>query len=88
IHVDNASSGLVPGPNGSVTNEWGVFIELDSTGTAEFRETTQRLQSLQTPLNQFGIVLDGLVISAPSLDTGVIISDGRPMISGNFTRDS
>ncbi len=87
-HVTTASSGLVPGPNGSVTNEWGVFIEMDSEGSAQFRETTQRLQGLQSPQNQFGIVLDGLVISAPSLDPGVIISDGRPQISGNFTRDS
>lgn len=87
-HVTTASSGLVPGPNGSVTNEWGVFIEMDAEGTEQFRETTQRLQGLQPPQNQFGIVLDGLVISAPSLDPGVIISDGRPQISGNFTRDS
>jgi preprotein translocase subunit SecD len=87
-HVTTASSGLVPGPNGSVTNEWGVFIEMDAEGTEQFRETTQRLQGLEPPRNQFGIVLDGLVISAPSLDPGVIISDGRPQISGNFTRDS
>ncbi|MCK0115543.1 protein translocase subunit SecD [Isoptericola sp. S6320L] len=87
-HVTTASSGLVPGPNGSVTNEWGVFIEMDAEGTEQFRETTERLQGLEPPRNQFGIVLDGLVISAPSLDPGVIISDGRPQISGNFTRDS
>nr|WP_216645655.1 protein translocase subunit SecD [Isoptericola halotolerans] len=87
-HVTTASSGLVPGPNGSVTNEWGVFMEMDAEGTADFRDTTQRLQGLEEPRNQFGIVLDGLVISAPSLAPGVIISDGRPQISGNFTRDS
>jgi preprotein translocase subunit SecD len=87
-HVTTASSGLVPGPNGSVTNDWGVFIEMDSVGTEQFRETTERLQGLESPRNQFGIVLDGLVISAPSLDPGVIISDGNPQISGNFTRDS
>ncbi|WP_402465151.1 protein translocase subunit SecD [Isoptericola aurantiacus] len=87
-HITTASSGLVPGPNGSVTNEWGVFIELDSEGTKEFAATTERLQGLESPRNQFGIVLDGLVVSAPSLDPGVIITDGNPQISGSFTRDS
>jgi preprotein translocase subunit SecD len=88
VHLASASSGLVPGPNGSVTNEWGVFIEFDDEGTAEFRETTERLQSLESPRNQFAMVLDGLVVSAPSLDPGVIITDGRATISGSFTRDT
>nr|WP_278237493.1 protein translocase subunit SecD [Isoptericola sp. AK164] len=86
--LSNASSGLVPGPNGSVTNEWGVFIEFDDQGTTEFRTVTERLQGLESPRNQFAMVLDGLVISAPSLDPGVIITDGQATISGNFTRDS
>ncbi|PFG43303.1 preprotein translocase subunit SecD [Isoptericola jiangsuensis] len=88
VHLDSASSGLVPGPNGSVTNEWGVFIGFDTEGTAEFRETTQRLQGLESPRNQFAMVLDGLVVSAPSLDTGVVITDGNATISGSFTRDT
>ena len=33
-------------------------------------------------------MLDGLVVSAPSLDPGVIITDGRAEISGSFTRDT
>ena len=40
------------------------------------------------PQNQFAMVLDGLVISAPSLDAGVIIADGKAEISGTFTRES
>ncbi|MCK9793498.1 protein translocase subunit SecD [Isoptericola sp. 4D.3] len=88
VHISSASSGLVPGPNGTTTNEWGVFLNFDSEGTVEFRQTTTRLQSLEAPRNQFAIVLDGLVVSAPSLDPGVIISDGQATISGSFTRDS
>ena len=34
------------------------------------------------------MVLDGLVISAPSLSPGVIISDGKAEISGTFDRES
>ncbi|WP_418277973.1 protein translocase subunit SecD [Isoptericola jiangsuensis] len=88
IRLDSASSGLVPGPNGSVTNEWGVFIGFDSEGTEQFREVTQRLQGLESPRNQFAMVLDGLVISAPSLSPGTVITDGNATISGSFTRDS
>lgn len=87
-HIASASSGLVPGPNGTVTNEWGVMLDFDSEGTTEFRETTTRLQGLEPPRNQFAIVLDGLVVSAPSLDPGVIISNGQAQISGSFTQES
>jgi preprotein translocase subunit SecD len=88
IRLDSASSGLVPGANGAVTNDWGVFIGFDAEGTEQFREVTERLQGLESPRNQFAMVLDGLVISAPSLAPGVIITDGNATISGNFTRDS
>ncbi|CAM3579043.1 protein translocase subunit SecD [Isoptericola cucumis] len=87
-HISSASSGLVPGPNGTTTNEWGVFLNFDSVGTTEFRETTQRLQGLEPPRNQFAIVLDSLVVSAPSLDAGTVITDGQAQISGSFTQDS
>jgi len=88
VHIASASSGLVPGANGTTTNEWGVFLNFDSEGTKEFRETTTRLQGLEAPRNQFAIVLDGLVVTAPSLDPGVIISNGQATISGSFTRDT
>ncbi|SKC71519.1 preprotein translocase subunit SecD [Krasilnikoviella flava] len=88
VHISSASSGLVPGANGTTTNDWGVFLNFDAVGTKEFRETTTRLQGLEPPRNQFAIVLDGLVVSAPSLDPGVIISNGQATISGSFTRDT
>ena len=52
----------------------------------KFAEVTERLQALSSPQNQFGIVLDGLVIYAPSLASGVVISAGKAQISGSFTR--
>jgi preprotein translocase subunit SecD len=36
--------------------------------------------------NQFAIVLDGTVISAPT--TNAVIPDGKPQITGNFTEES
>ena len=86
--ISKASSGLKSGANGTITNEWAVQLELDGDGTDQFRETTSRLNTLESPRNQFAITLDGLVISAPSLSPGVVITDGRPEISGSFTQDS
>jgi preprotein translocase subunit SecD len=86
--IANASSGLQVSQSGAVTNTWAVRLEFDREGTRTFADVTERLQGLPAPQNQFGIVLDGLVISAPSLDPGVVISDGKPEISGSFTRES
>jgi preprotein translocase subunit SecD len=84
--IADASSGLVPGPNGAPTNEWGVFIEFDAEGTTGFRQVTERLITLPGVQNQFAIVLDGRVISAPR--TLAAITDGNPQISGSFTQES
>lgn len=84
--IRDASSGLVPGPQGTVTTEWGVFLEFTSEGTAAFRGVTERLVALPGVQNQFAIVLDGRVISAPR--TLAAITDGNPQISGSFTQDS
>jgi len=88
--VSSATSGLRTTSTGATTNEWVVDIKFNSEGTKLFRETTTRLQGLAAtpPQNQFAMVLDGLVISAPSLDAGVIISNGEAQISGTFNRES
>jgi preprotein translocase subunit SecD len=84
--IADANSGLIPGPTGVTTNEWGVFIDFDPTGTTQFRDVTQRLVGLSGVQNQFAIVLDGKVISAPR--TLAAITDGSPQISGSFTQES
>ncbi|WP_124343889.1 protein translocase subunit SecD, partial [Cellulomonas algicola] len=86
--IDSASSGLRTTQSGATTGEWVVNLEFSSKGTTEFTEVTTRLQGLSTPQNQFAFVLDGLVISAPSLAPGTIISNGKPEISGSFTQES
>jgi len=63
-----------------------VNLEFDGQGTREFTEISRRLFNLTGDQNRFGIVLDGLVISAPTMNG--VISDGRPQISGNFTQES
>ncbi|WP_242504316.1 protein translocase subunit SecD [Promicromonospora panici] len=84
--LNSATSGLQPGPNGTVTNEWGVNLDFNSEGTVKFRETTERLTPLEPPRNQFAIVLDGLVVSAPSSNDP--ITNGQASITGSFTRDT
>ena len=84
--IADARSGLIASSTGVTTNEWGVFIEFDADGTQQFRTVTERLVSLVGVQNQFAIVLDGRVISAPR--TISAITDGRPQISGNFTEES
>ena len=84
--IDDAVAGLVPGPQGSVTTEWGVFLDFDDVGTEGFRSVTERLVVLEGVRNQFAIVLDGKVISAPR--TLGAITDGSPQISGSFTQES
>ena len=84
--IADARSGLIASSTGVTTNEWGVFIEFDGEGTQQFRAVTERLITLAGVQNQFAIVLDGRVISAPR--TLAAITDGRPQISGNFTEES
>lgn len=86
--IESASSGLRTTQSGATTGEWVVNLEFTSKGTTEFTEVTTRLQGLQAPQNQFAVVLDALVISAPGLSPGTIISNGQAEISGSFTRES
>jgi preprotein translocase subunit SecD len=84
--IADAASGQVLNSQGVATGVWGVFIEFNERGTAAFRETTERLINLESPRDQFAIVLDGQVISAPV--TQAVITDGKPQISGSFTQES
>ena len=85
--ISDATSGLVLNQQGVSTGAWGVNIEFNSEGTEQFADVTTRLfgYGVGDPRNQFAIVLDGRVISAPS--TNAAITDGKPQISGSFTQD-
>ncbi|MDX2375367.1 protein translocase subunit SecD [Microbacterium sp. LRZ72] len=79
--IDDASSGL-----NTTTNQWAVNLTFDDEGTEVFGEVSQRLYGADPPQNRFAFVLDGAVISAPSMN-GLIL-DGRPEISGSFTEET
>ncbi|MET1012859.1 MAG: protein translocase subunit SecD, partial [Actinomycetota bacterium] len=79
--IDDATFGL-----DTQNNQWSVNLVFDSSGTATFGEVSQRLYGATDPLNRFAFVLDGDVISAPSMNG--LITDGRPSITGSFTQET
>ena len=69
-------------PQGTVA--WQVNLEFTSSGAEAFFASTQRLAAQAPPQNQFAIVLDGLVVSAPRVNEP--IPGGRAQITGQFTQ--
>jgi preprotein translocase subunit SecD len=63
-----------------------VNLDFDDEGTKIFGEISQRLYGANPPLNQFAFVLDGYVLSAPSMNA--LILGGDPSITGNFTQET
>jgi preprotein translocase subunit SecD len=86
VDIDSASAGLATTQQGVTTGQWIVQLDFDKEGGAAFRTTTERLVALPAPQNQFAIVLDGLVVSAPRVNEP--ITNGEAQISGSFTQES
>ncbi|WP_313817202.1 protein translocase subunit SecD [Citricoccus sp.] len=86
--IAGADYGLANTATGVSTNQWAVNLTFNDAGADAFREVTQRLTPFQDgdPRKQFAIVLDGMVVSAPS--SNAVITDGRAQITGNFTEES
>ncbi|WP_026818358.1 protein translocase subunit SecD [Arthrobacter castelli] len=84
--ITDAGFGQVQNSTGASLGQWAVNIDFNNKGTAKFEEVTSRLVSMQGVKNQFAIVLDGKVISAPQ--TNSVISNGDAQITGGFTEDT
>ncbi len=63
---------------------WVVNLEFNAAGTADFTTVTGHLAQQTSPLNQFAIVLDSRVVSAPRVSS--TIAGGKAEISGDFTQ--
>jgi preprotein translocase subunit SecD len=85
-NIADASNGQVTTSTGATTGEWAVNIVFDGKGTKEFADVTTRLSGLQGVQNQFAIVLDKKVISAPR--TLAVITNGEPQITGSFNQET
>jgi len=86
--IADASSGFQPGPNGQPTTIVEVVLKFTGDGAQKFADVTSRLIKLknQGVRNQFAIVLDKQVISAPT--TQAAITSGQASITGSFTIDT
>ncbi len=67
------------------TGQWIVQMEFTDNGSKKFQKITSKLSQQQPPMNQFAIVLDGEVVSAPSVRTTL---SANAEISGDFTQQS
>ncbi|MEU6578923.1 protein translocase subunit SecD [Streptomyces sp. NPDC046805] len=64
---------------------WQVQMNFDSTGAKKFADITAQLAKNQQPQNEFGIVLDGEVVSSPYVSQS--ITGGQAEITGHFTQE-
>ncbi|MGA4843120.1 protein translocase subunit SecD [Streptomyces sp. G45] len=64
---------------------WKVTMDFSKTGTKQFGDITGKLASQQPPMNEFGIVMDGEVVSAPYVRQA--LTSGQAEISGSFSQD-
>ncbi|MFD4028051.1 protein translocase subunit SecD [Streptomyces sp. NPDC058576] len=67
------------------SGQWIVSMEFTSAGAKKFQTITGRLSQQQPPMNQFAIVLDGEVVSAPSVSQAL---SKNAQISGSFDQQS
>jgi preprotein translocase subunit SecD len=65
-------------------NGWYVNLDFTTAGGAKFADITGQLSTQVAPQNQFAIVLDGVVLSAPQVNGP--ITGGKAEISGSFTK--
>lgn len=67
------------------TQGWIVQMEFNSAGAGKFADITSELAGQMQPQNQFAIVLDGEVVSAPRVSER--LGGGSASISGTFGQD-
>ncbi len=78
IEGTNLSSAGAGIPDQSVN--WAVDLKFDGAGTEDFTQISRTLFGTE---KQFAIVLDGQVISAPTMNG--VITNGEAQITGDFT---
>lgn len=64
---------------------WQVTMDFTGGGSKKFAAITGELAKKTSPQNEFGIVLDGQVVSSPFVQSS--ITGGNAEISGSFTQE-
>ncbi len=83
--LTDATAGMEQVQGGAVTGRWQVSLTFDDEGGQKFAEVTSRLMGFpqNSAQNRFAMVLDGQVISAPTVNS--VIPNGQAQITGDFT---
>ena len=96
--LEAASAAIATNGTGQSTGQWIVSLRFNHEGAEKFKETSPILYGYHDSdpqgssyrgspdRNSFAVVLDGTVITAPSMQA--IITNGEAQISGNFTAQS
>jgi preprotein translocase subunit SecD len=86
--IDRASAGLKPLANGKYSNEYVVSLQFKEEADDAFINISKQIKTLDQPRNQFAITLDGLVISAPSIqpDVNFVKGNGVEISSGQSSQ--
>lgn len=84
-HVTDADFGFETSSTGAQTSRVAVTVSFDSVGRDVFGQITTAITGQQQPYDQFAIVLDGLVLSAPQSQSPV--TDGNAQITGQFSME-
>lgn len=84
--IKDANAGLQSSAGGVTTNVWAVNLTFNDAGSNIFSSLSEELVSLPDPRNRFAMVLDGVIISAPTMNQ--VISNGQAQITGNFNQAS
>ena len=79
--INNAAAEIPTG-----TSQWVVTLDFDGEGTRQFGQVTTELSTKTPPQNQFAIVLDGVVVSAPRVNEPITGGRGAE-IEGDFTQE-
>ncbi len=82
---DFEKAGAVLSTQGQIgaVSEWTVTFDLDNDGADRFADATTEAVGSPAPLNQIAIIVDRVVISAPTVQSA--ITGGNGEITGNFS---
>ena len=80
-----ASSGPFFTQAGTLDGTYQVDLDFTGSGGGKFAKITSSIAQLEPPRNQFAIILDGAVLSAPRVSES--ITGGEAQITGSFTQE-
>lgn len=84
--IKDAAANTETTSQGVSLGSWLVNLTFKSEGAKLFEESTKRLNPLSAPFNRFAVTLDGLVVTAPTVQA--VIAGGSAQITGSYTQDS